>query len=411
MNETKLMLSPDPGNPNAKPDFLATVEPIKLARKSVDEFNLPFEVTLDGYTREPWSIVSSASTQGEWETCHLQSTDGRNRLPGFLKYLRERKKAAFAKFEPMGVSHGQGKAILVVPFDQPAIDEVPDGVDTNQLLFVMYLRDEIHLKKKTNNAQLQSQDTSNTQQQSKHQIHQQSQKKTPPKPKPIHVMPSKKGGVLGNLLGKRQRTEIHLDMVRAPARSDPTDLSTATTGAAGVISSFRNKISSELERFSSDSTIHVTKVAISLSSLVKEVPLNERDKVTMDVLKYVVYEQVEEVGLDKWIAAKEPGGFIDECTINVYKEGQCPPEILEDLNRGELPDEIKGQARHLADSQSKLSQRKDKMKSEEMLKQNKIEECDHVTVLNTNKRDRRTLEQIQKDLLTETEDEKRRRFE
>jgi hypothetical protein len=31
--------------------------------------------------------------------------------------------------------------------------------------------------------------------------------------------------------------------------------------------------------------------------------------------------------------------------------------------------------------------------------------------MNTNKRDRRTLEQIQRDLETETEDEKRRRFE
>ena len=42
-------------------------------------------------------------------------------------------------------------------------------------------------------------------------------------------------------------------------------------------------------------------------------------------------------------------------------------------------------------------------------KQNKMD--DNVTVLNTNKRDRRTMEQIQKDLMTETEDEKRRRFE
>jgi hypothetical protein len=35
---------------------------------------------------------------------------------------------------------------------------------------------------------------------------------------------------------------------------------------------------------------------------------------------------------------------------------------------------------------------------------------DDVVVLNTNKRDRRTLEQIQKDLLDEDEDAKRNRF-
>jgi hypothetical protein len=406
MNETKLLLSPDPGNPNAKPDFLATVEPIQLPRKTADTFHLPFELTFDAYTREPWSMSSSVSKE-EWKSCYLQSTDGRNRLPGFLKYLRDRKKAAFAKFEPTDVSRGQGRAMLVVPFDQPALDDVPEGVDKNQLLFVMYLRDE-NVLKTNGNGQQPKQNISNAQQ-SKQTQTQQKQVPTKPPIKPIQINPSKKGGLLGNLLGARQRTENHLDMVRGPTRTDPTDLSTSTTGAAVVISTFRNKVSSELEQFASDSAMFITKITIALSSLVKEVPLNERDKVTMDVLKYVVYEQVEEVGQDKWIAAKEPGAFLDECTIAIYKEGHCPPEILEDINRGELPDEIKGQARHLAEAQSKIVQRKDKMRSEQMLRQNKME--DNVTVLNTNKRDRRTLEQIQKDLETETEAEKRRRFE
>ena len=411
MNETKLLLSPDPGNPNAKPDFLATVEPIKLPRKNTDDIDLPFELTLDGYTREPWSISSSIDANKGWKCCYLQSTDGRNRLPGFLKYLRDRKKAAFAKFDPTDVTHGQGRAILVVPFDQPAIEEAPDGIDKNQLVFVMYLRDDSVLKKNANGHH-QKQSIPNQQQ---NQSQQQTQRqhiipKQKPAPKQIKINPSKKGGLLGNLLGARQRTENHLDMVRGPTRNDPTDLSVASTGAAGVISSFRNKISSELEQFSSDPTKFMTKITISLASLVKEVPLNERDKVTMDVLKYVVHEQVEEVGMDKWVAAKEPGSFMDECTIAIYKEGHCPPEVLEDLNRGELPDEVKGQARHLADAQTKSNLKKDKLKNDEVMKQNMKEEV-NLTVLNTNKRDRRTLEQIEKDLLAETEEEKRRRFE
>jgi hypothetical protein len=95
----------------------------------------------------------------------------------------------------------------------------------------------------------------------------------------------------------------------------------------------------------------------------------------------------------------------------VYKEGHCPREVLEDLNRGELPDEIKGQARHLAEAQSKMVQKKDKKQTMEEIMKKKAEEEANVTVLNTNKRDRRTLEQIQKDLMSEKGDDKRGRFE
>ena len=84
------------------------------------------------------------------------------------------------------------------------------------------------------------------------------------------------------------------------------------------------------------------------------------------------FYQVGEVGIDRWIAAKEPSEFMDECTISVYKEGHCPEDVLEDINKGELPDEIKGQARHLVESQSKAIQRKGKKEDEEMIK-NSIE--------------------------------------
>jgi hypothetical protein len=423
MNETKLLLSPDPNNPKAKPDFLATVEPIKLPHsKSIttDDFNLPFELTFDGYTREAWSVYNS-SVASQWKYCYLHSTDGRNRLPGFLKYLRDRKKAAVAKFEPTDVSIGQeGKAVLVVPFDQPAIEQVPEGVaDKNQLLFVMYLRDENVLHKKNGNGQQQQkQQTASNGQSQKIQPKLTTQQKpiqkpnNPPMMKPIQIS-KKGGGLLGNLLVSKQRTENHLSTVRGPTRStttDPLDLSATITGAAFVISNFRNKISNELESFASDSTKNITQVNISLSALVKEVPLNERDKVTMDILKYIVYEQVEETN-DGWIAAKEPGGFMDECTIVVYKgEECCPREVLEDLNRGELPEEVKGHARHLAEAQSKKNGKGGMLKEEEIMKQQQGSYND-VTVLNTNKRDRRTLEQIQRDLETETEEAKRRRFD
>jgi hypothetical protein len=64
----------------------------------------------------------------------------------------------------------------------------------------------------------------------------------------------------------------------------------------------------------------------------------------------------------------------------------------------------------MADTQSKTAQRKDKRNSEVIMKQNIVGE-DNVVVLNTNRRDRRTLEQIQKDLLEDNGDSKKSRFE
>eukprot|EP00970_Alexandrium_tamarense_P003046 scaffold436_cov188-Alexandrium_tamarense.AAC.29 len=368
------------------------------------QFSLPFEIILDSYTREPWS-QASCSPSNEWQSGYLLSTDGRNRLPGFLQYLRTRKKAAVSKFETTDATNlDGGRAMLVVPYDPPpvSVKDLPYGVDINQLLFVKYLRSDNLLKKgkEGSNQLIEGKERQQADQHQKQQIPEPKGTIQPliqPQKRPSHVPPKKSGGLLGSLLGAQRRTENHLDVVRAAARPS-SDLAPSTSGAAGAISSFRDKISSELEKFQSDATTFVTKITISLASLINTVPQDERDKATMDVFKYVVYEQVEEVGEDKWIAAKENGAFIDECVIAVYKEGHCPSDVLEDLNKGELPDEVKGQARHMVESQSKAIQRKDKKQAEIIMKQNITGES-NVTVLNTNKRDRRTLEQIQKDML------------
>jgi len=140
MNETTIMLTPSPG---VQPEFLATVEPVSTDASS-QQLSLPFELVLDGYTREPWSsgmmTHNSEDTSG-WKTCYLLSTDGRNRLPGFLKYLRDRKKACVAKFND---STASTRAILVVPFDPPPVpsEQLPAGVDKTQLLYVKYLADD-----------------------------------------------------------------------------------------------------------------------------------------------------------------------------------------------------------------------------------------------------------------------------
>ena len=413
------MLTPSPG---VKPEFLATVEPLSMKSSSQQQqLSLPFEVVLDGYTREPWSSGMNDNAKDNsisWKTAYLLSTDGRNRLPGFLKYLRDRKKACVAKFTD---STASTKAILVVPFDPPPIplEQLPDGVDKNQLIYVKYLADERVLKGKppTKDVEQQNHKEKQMQQQKKmQQMQQQQQKQQKQQQRKQAVipqsMPSKKGiggGILGKLMGAQQRTDNHLDVVRTKRRNN--DLAPdLTSGAAGAITSFRERVATDLEKFKSDNSTFVTKVSISLAALVNEVPIEERDKVTMDVFKYVVYEQVEELGMDRWVAAKEPTDFVDEAIIAVYKEGHVPADVWEDLNKADVPDEVKGLSRHIADTQSKTAQRKDKRNSEVIMRQNAVGE-DNVVVLNTNKRDRRTLEQIQKDLLDESDDVKRSRFD
>lgn len=462
MNETTILLSPSPGDPKVKPDFLATVEPL-LPRQT--PFTMPFELVLDGYTREPWSSGKSNTNNGdneqqqqqqnnnsssnEWKSCYLISTDGRNRLPGFLKYLQGRKKAALAKFKSSddslppssaSSSSGGGRAMLVVPFDPPPIppEDLPSGVDKSQVVFVKYLRDEHILlnddAKKKQQQKLQQQKLQHQKmqqqklQQEKHQqmmqrkqmmeqkkSHSQQPQRKTQAPAARSASPNKrkggmKSGLLGNLLGAQRRTENHLHVVRSN-KTTAADLANfdPTAGAAGCINNFRTKISEDLEKFKTDSNTFVTKINIDIGALQKTVPADEVEKVTMDVFKFTVYEQVEEVGMDKWIAAKEPSEFMDECVIAVYKEGHCPPEILEDMNKGELPDEIKGQQKHLMEAQAKAMERKGKKHDEAMVKAS-LRSQDVTRELNTNKRDRRTLEQIQMDMQG-GESEKRGRYD
>ena len=443
MNETTILLS---GDPKAKPEFLATVEPA-IPRRS--PFVLPFELVIDEYTREPWSSGKTTTNDddgddgddGVWSSCYLVSTDGRNKLGGFMRYLQERKKAAVARFESPDAPRGGGRAVLVVPYDPPPAvpgEDLPMGVDGGQVVFVKYLRDENILKRRGDRLLLDSsksqpprgapphasagQHTETKQQQrqlrqnqnqtwqggrgAQHRQQQPAARERiipiPPRPAPSS---GKGGGLLGSLLGAQRRTENHLDMVRAKKASDLSF--DPSTGAARCINAFRTKILSDLEAFKADPSLFSTRISIALASLVRSVPPDERDRVTMDVFRFAVYEQVEEVGMDRWVAAKEPSEFMDECVIAVYKEGHCPEEVLMEMNKGELPDEIKGQARHMVESQSKAVQRKGKKIDEQNLKNSFV---DDVVVLNTNKRDRRTLEQIQKDLLDEDEDAKRNRF-
>ena len=55
-----------------------------------------------------------------------------------------------------------------------------------------------------------------------------------------------------------------------------------------------------------------------IAEITKNLDSDQKRNVTMDVLKYIVYEQTEEIGEDNWIAAKEASDYMDEVIISVY---------------------------------------------------------------------------------------------
>ena len=123
MKEIQLLLRPAPG---AQPEFLATVRPVEesanpAARAVWDTVlelastssttgttstshdnsnknnnnNNGVVVVLDDYTREGWAWKPDKT--GALVTVTVESTDGRNKLPGFVQYLKQRQKSAYGR--------------------------------------------------------------------------------------------------------------------------------------------------------------------------------------------------------------------------------------------------------------------------------------------------------------------------
>jgi len=271
---------------------------------------------------------------------------------------------------------------------------------------------------------------------------QQQQPKKPPPTTTTSAAP-KKSGLLGNLLQGARRTNEHVIAATAPSSNRQqripssgggsnniengtnTTTATATTGdyndhddnADGttttsttttpgntktgqqVIAEFREKMEQEMLDFdaSGETTL---KIPISLAEMTQGlVTQAEKQKVTMEVLKYIVYEQAEEIN-EEWVAAKEQSEFMDEITIAIYKEGHAPQEVLEDLNKGDLPDEIRGQQRAIqAETQKRMEQQEAKLQHKRMTQAHKSAHEVDLAQLNTEKRDRRTIEEIQRDMM------------
>ena len=166
--------------------------------------------------------------------------------------------------------------------------------------------------------------------------------------------------------------------------------------AQEVLQDFRQAMEQKMLDFDLEGD-NCLKIKVSVAEWTQGLDREEKMRVTMEVLKYIVYEQAEEVN-DEWVAVKEPSEFMDDVVIAVYKE--APPEVLEEVNKAELPDEVRGQQRAIQEARQRVVDKQEaKLQAERMtLAMQTADEEEDMATLNTNKRDRRTIEEIQREM-------------
>ena len=418
MKRVELKLIPAPG---AKPEFLAQAETVNAeSNHAITQTwsTLPNEIVLEGYTRDPWA----ADTATSWISIQVKSVDGRKKLPGFVDYLRQRKKSAFGRVQSS--NNGVKDTLLwIVSFKQASSQTLMCRVAPLSKIPNCPLKPFV-------SSSGSSATTKNPQ-----------SNPSSSKPAPAAAAPAtkrKKGfGLLGNLVGAQRRTNQQVETASAKpasnsaasgAGADATGASDAAAAGGGppaveyktagqCLADFRQTMEQKMLDFDIDSD-PVLKVKIDLAELLRTVEPSERQtgRVTMEILKFVVYEQAEEVN-EEWIAHKEPSEFMDEAVIAIYKEGEAPPEVLEEINKGELPDEVRGQQRALSEQLSKQQQQK-ASKNDVALQRQALargnaddDEDDDIAALNVVKRDRRTIEEIQREQIQGDSAAKRARME
>lgn len=377
MKQIQLSLTPTPG---AKPEFLATVEPLE----DIDEWDrLPSKINLEGYTRDAWAWKPSP---GNWTELVCVSVDGRNKLPGFIKYLKDRQKSAFGRFSPTSV--------WVVSYIQSKAAANGNEMSVRLCWNIGMLKDcPLAMPKKPVAAAVHLPATKGPVSVAK-PLQQQ------PQPAPIAPPTNKKSGLLGNLLGATKRTNHHME-TSAKLKKAPATVAVAASAAVAdvrtaqqVLSEFRQKMEEEMLDFDSCGEVSM-QTKIILSDMQKGLNDEDKARITMDVLKYIVFEAAEECNED-WIAHKEPSEFMDECVVTVYKEGHAPDEVLEEVNRVEMTEDMRGEQYAIQEANKrKQAMEEAKLYDENFKKAIREQEEEEIAALNTNKRDRRTIEEIQ----------------
>ena len=445
MKQVELRLIPAPGQ---KPEFLAVVELVH--KQNVPELweHLPPVVVLEGYTRDAWA--SDTSTQ--WTTWQVESIDGRNKLPGFVKFLRDRQKSCYGRvvLPPSTFIGADQERVWVISHKQMSSSTVNCRIASIHTIPTCPLRPMETNKSTVTHPPPSTTSTPASASTSTSRISSSSSPRTiinSVSTGPAQAAKPKRSGLLGNLVGAQRRTNTQLEIaasVVAPKKKTLTSASTAsgdettTTSAAGrddlshratdpgttthtippavamgtqtagqVLADFRSEMEQKMLDFDIATEESCLKINLDLAAKLRLLMDEEKQsgRVTMEVLKYIVYEQAEEVN-EEWIAHKEPSEFMDEVVIAIYKEGEAPEEVLEEMNKGELPDEVRGQQRAIQEQLQKAEQikaqkiRMEQMKLAMQLKtqqQEEEEEDEDFAALNTQKRDRRTIEDYERE--------------
>jgi hypothetical protein len=409
MKEIKVFLIPQPG---AKPEFLASLQTVDPSPAVTAVWNdtLPDQIVLEGYTRDGWAWKPASA----WLSVACVSTDGRNKLKGFKGYLKERAKSAYGRL-PSGL-------VWVVSYIQPK----SSGSDPNRVECRIALD-----RSKIPGCTLQASTTTTA-------------AAAPKQSAPVSIKPAAPSrrvggsGLLGKLVGAQQRTNEHVAVSKAPnkrpavtaAAASQSNAASTTPSASPsstmvnsdpsaaaaektiqqVFADFRQSMQDKMLDFNLAANDDKLEVRVSLAQQQMGLPHAEKSSVKMDVLKYMVYEAAEEVN-EEWIAFKEPSEFVDEVVFVIYKEGAAPPEVVEEMSKGELPDEVRGQQRAIQEDRQRAAaaheqRHKSQMESQamSMMRAEDDDEEDDLEALNTVKRDRRTIADYER----EKRDKKRR---
>lgn len=396
MKEIQLLLVPEPGKPAQPLATLTVQDPSPAVAAAWDQVHQYSKtVVLEGYTRDGWAWKPAPTA---WHSVVVRSTDGRKKLPGFVKYLRERQKCAFGRFLLQGTT-----GIWVVSYIQKSSSSTGNNEDC------------MECRISTDLTQIPGCTLSATPPNK-----QQQQAKPPAAPAdaqaPAAAAPGGRkrtgAGLLGKLVGAQKITNQHVRNAKAPAPSAaaiaaPTTTHPDTTApiimeptktAGTVLAEFRNDMEQRMMDFdiSAESEMRIN---LSLAEYTSGLSVEDQERVTMKSLEYMVMEAAEDVN-EEWITYKEPSEFMDEASIAVYKEGCAPPEVLEEVNKVEVPDEVIQQQKH------EEEKRQRQMAAEHRKYGKALESGAHATLaededggeaLGTNKRDRRTMEDLERE--------------
>lgn len=422
LSKIPIHLIPSPGAPD---EFMATIQPLISSNysesdrmkvenawdtmineiQSAAKSNSTNKIVLEGYTRDGWAWKPNADHWVTMTVVNHHENQQKKKLENFVKYLKERQKSAYGRFGTVG--------LFVVSYVQSSTNgNLNTGTSLDQMNF--RITTDCTLIPNCTIVPLLPQSHDRPTPLVASPSRKQSDANVKP---PIAVKVREKGGgFLSKLVSAQQRTNAHVVASKQPSDrkinqqpparvnhgDGPATMGIETSGttsnvisksAQEVIADFRQECHDKMLNFdlSEEEMIQVPVVLKDYTQLVS----NEEDKlkISMDILKYIVFEAAEEVN-EEWVAHKEPSEFMDDILITIYKEGAAPDDVLEDMNHAELPDEIRGQQRAIQEQQQQRSQKKSKTDGPVMAFD---EEYDDLEALNTKKRDRRSVEDYERE--------------